>query len=250
VLTDKAIEWVGEQPSDKPWFLWLAYNAPHTPFHAPPIEMHSQGALPPFENGMNALPYYMAAIEAMDYQIGRLLDSVPADELENTVIIFMGDNGTPSAVVQAPYRSDSAKGTLFQGGVNTPLFVSGQSVFRRGLVNNLVSSVDLFSTLADIAGIENPNINDSISFKPLFSEDLVLRDYLYVEKDDAEQNIWAVSNGAYKLIVSASGNMQLYNLINDPYEQTDIISMGQLSTEHEAVLGELQSALDDIRVAM
>ena len=73
VFTDLAIDWVDNQSN--PWFLWLAYNAPHTPFQVPPSNMHSQGTLPEYAVGMDATPYYMAAIEAMDFQIGRLLES-------------------------------------------------------------------------------------------------------------------------------------------------------------------------------
>ena len=63
-FTDLAIDWVAAQT--KPWFLWLAYNAPHTPFHAPPAAMHSQGALATDQASINAdpMPYYMASIEA------------------------------------------------------------------------------------------------------------------------------------------------------------------------------------------
>jgi len=97
-FTDLTIDWVSQQ--DKPWFMWLAYNAPHTPFHSPPAEMHTQGNLAPYEEGADAMPYYMAAIETMDFQIGRLFDSFSSEERENTIIIFIGDNGTPNEVAQ------------------------------------------------------------------------------------------------------------------------------------------------------
>ena len=67
-ILDLSIDWINQQ--SKPWFMWLAYNAPHTPFHAPPSNMHSQGNLPAYNNGLDPIPYYMAAIEAMDFQIG------------------------------------------------------------------------------------------------------------------------------------------------------------------------------------
>ena len=85
-FTDLAIDRINSQ--EKPWFLWLAYTAPHTPFHAPPSNMHTQGNLPDYSSGMDAMPYYMAAIEAMDFQIGRLLDNIPANERNNTIIIL------------------------------------------------------------------------------------------------------------------------------------------------------------------
>ena len=64
--------------------------------------MHSQGNLAAYTNGKDPIPYYMGAIEAMDFQIGRLLDNIPESEKDNTVIIFIGDNGTPNQVAQSP----------------------------------------------------------------------------------------------------------------------------------------------------
>ena len=245
-LTNIAIDWIAEQ-QDKPWFMWMAYNAPHTPFHVPPASLHSQGNLPSYEDGMEALPYYLAAIEAMDYQIGRLLDSIPEGELENTVIIVMGDNGTPSSVAQFPYRQGSSKGSVYQGGVNVPLFVTGKDVTRSGLLENLATSTDLFSTISEIAGINEPNIHDSLSFKPLFTDDIHIRDYQYVEKEDGDVDIWAISNGDYKLVVYADGTKKLYHLVTDPYEEYDLVSAGSLSATEQAIIEELESELNTIR---
>lgn len=128
-FTDLAIDWVKEQ--EQPWFLWLAYNAPHTPFHLPPANLHSQGNLPSDQASINAnpQPYYMAMIEAMDTEIGRLLNSMTQAEKDNTIIIFIGDNGTPNQVAQ-DYRGTRVKGTVYQGGVNVPMIVSGKNVTR------------------------------------------------------------------------------------------------------------------------
>ena len=108
-LTDLAINWVGTQT--KPWFLWMAYNAPHTPFHLAPTDLHSQGNLATDAASIDAnpLPYYLSALEAMDAEMGRFLSSLSAEERANTVIIFIGDNGTPAKVVQSPYSRQTAK---------------------------------------------------------------------------------------------------------------------------------------------
>ena len=58
-----------------------------------------------------------AMIESMDTEIGRLLDNMDPGERENTTIIFMGDNGTPRRVIQAPYVNAQGKGSLYQGGI-------------------------------------------------------------------------------------------------------------------------------------
>jgi len=107
----------------------LAYNAPHTPFHLPPNNLHSQGVLPTDEASINAnpLPYYMSMVEAMDSEIGRLLSSLSEEEKDNTVIIFIGDNGTPQQVAQE-YNPIRVKSTLYQGGINVPMIISGKDV--------------------------------------------------------------------------------------------------------------------------
>lgn len=244
VFTDLSIDWVNDQT--EPWFLWLAYNAPHTPFHVPPSEMHSQGALQPYINGLDPVPYYMAAIEAMDYQIGRLLNNIPSDELENTVIVFIGDNGTPSQVAQSPYTSSTVKNTLHQGGINTPMFISGKGISRTGSDNNLVTSTDLFSTIAQIAGVSVSAIHDSKSFKSLFGQASTIREYQYSELNDGVSDRWTISNGVYKLMIDPDQGEEMYNLLVDSYETNDLLTR-VLSTTEQAAKIELEIALDSIR---
>jgi len=243
-FTDLAIDWISQQ--DKPWFMWLAYNAPHTPFHVPPSEMHSQGDLPAYEEGMDAIPYYLAAIEAMDFQIGRLLDDFTPEERDNTIIIFVCDNGTPNEVAQAPYLSTTVKGTLYQGGINVPMFISGKGVTRTGEDDNLITSTDLFATISEIAGVAGDEIHDSKSFKALFSQSTTIRDFQYTEKDNGTVDNWTIANGNYKLIEAANGNKELYELSIDPYEQNNLLD-GTLSTEETNAQAELEAELVRIR---
>ena len=245
VFTDLSIDWINDQSS--PWFLWLAYNAPHTPFHVPPDGMHSQGTLPDYEAGLDPMPYYMAAIEAMDHQIGRLFSEIPQEELDNTIIIFLGDNGTPNQVAQSPYSSTAVKGTLYQGGVNVPMFISGKGVNRTAEENSLICSSDLFSTIAELAGINLPEIHDSKSFKALLSSPASHRDYQYSEMNNGVNDLWTISNGDYKLIVNANGEEELYDLVNDPYEQNDL-TLGVLTPEAASGKEELKEELSKIRM--
>lgn len=243
-FTDLSIDWVNQQ--SKPWFLWLAYNAPHTPFHVPPGNMHNQGNLPEYVNGADPIPYYMAAIEAMDFQIGRLLDNIPADERENTIIIFLGDNGTPNDATQSPYSANTVKGTLFQGGVNVPMFISGKGVSRTGSDDNLITSTDLFATIAEIAGVNVSQINDSRSFNSLLSQASTIRSYQYSEMDDGNNDAWAIRNNRYKLIVNANGNEEMYDLTNDPYERDNLLSRA-LTSEEASAKSALETELINIR---
>ena len=245
-LTTMATDWVSSQ--NKPWFLWLAYNAPHTPFHVPPGNMHSQGSLPDYAMGMDATPYYMASIEAMDFQIGRFLESLSTDERENTIIIFIGDNGTPNQVAQVPYSSTKVKNTLYQGGINTPMFISGKGVSRRGTENQLLTGTDLFATLAEIAGLSLNEYNDSKSFKSLLTQSLSnpVRNYQYSELNDNGIDLWTISNGNYKLHVNSLGNQEYYYLSSDPYEANNLLNT-TLSPLEQNVKSDLENELARIR---
>lgn len=227
--TDLAIDWVDAQ--DKPWFLWLAYNVAHTPFHLPPSELHSQGNLSSDQASIdsNPEPYYMAALEAMDTEIGRLFDSMSEAQLANTIILFVGDNGTPARVAQAPFSNSKSKGTLYQGGINVPMIVSGKGVSRSGEEDALINTADLFATIANIAGSGAKAINNSISFFDLLSSTNVStkREVNYMDGSN-DVGEFAVRDEIFKLINLANGDQEFYNLINDPYESNNLL-LGTLS---------------------
>ena len=188
--------------------------------------MHNQGNLPNYSDGMDPMPYYLAAIEAMDFQIGRFLNGLSQQERDNTVIIFMGDNGTPNQAGQSPYTNNAVKGSLYQGGINVPLFVSGQGVQRIGDDFNLINSTDLFSTIAQLAGVSASEIHDSKSFKHLLTAEGNHREFQYSEMNAPNANKWTIANGHYKLIQGSDGLEELYNLESDPYETIDLIPTG------------------------
>lgn len=246
VLTDLAIDWLDQQSS--PWFLWMAHTAPHTPFHVPPIAMHQQGDLPPYTQNSDPTPYLMAAIEALDYETGRLIESIPQEELDNTVIIFMGDNGTSGQAAQQPYSRNFAKGSVYQGGVNVPLYVSGNGVTRTGEDDNLIVSTDLFSTIAELAGVDIAEIHDSKSFRSLLDSESTIRNYQYTEMNNPDRNLdlAAISNGQFKLIVNENGDDEMYNLTDDPYESNNLLTES-LSTAQQTAKDDLEAELIRIR---
>ncbi|WP_323756465.1 sulfatase-like hydrolase/transferase [Roseivirga sp.] len=248
-LTDLAIDWLGAQ--SQPWFLWMAYNAPHTPFHLPPSDLHHQGDLASDSGSIDAnpTPYYMAALEAMDTEIGRLLASIPEEERSNTIVIFIGDNGTPNRVAQAPYGRQKAKGTLYQGGVNVPMVVSGKGVTRGAGATEtaLVNSTDLFATIANLTGIENTTINDSQSFVAMLSQaNQEGRDVIYTEAIETNSAGYTIRNSKFKLIVFTNGNEEFYDLENDPYETENLLN-GTLSTTEASAKTELKNKALEIR---
>lgn len=251
-FTDLAIDWVAQQ--SQPWFLWLAYTAPHTPFHLPPTDLHSQGSLPSDEASIadNPLPYYLAMLESMDTEMGRLIDSMTEETLEDTVIIFIGDNGTPNQVAQE-YRSSRVKGTVYQGGINTPMIVTGKNVVRVNEVENaLINSTDLFATIADIAGTGITEMHDSISFKNLLTgSGSQTREYAYAEisGDTPEEINYTIRNATHKYILFEDGDEALYDLSTDPTEEVNLMVAARLplSVENETIKNELLAELQKIR---
>lgn len=246
-FTDLAIDWVDKQ--SKPWFLWLAYNAPHTPFHLAPTGLHSQGNLPSDSGSIDAnpMPYYMSAIEAMDSEIGRLLNSMTVAERGNTVIIFIGDNGTPNKVTQSPYSRSKSKNSLYQGGVNVPMVVSGVGVSRANVQEDaLIHTTDLFSTIVSIAGVNTSSRENSTSFFPLLTNSTATsRDYVYTEIDNNGIG-FAIRNATYKLIKYDTGVEEFYNLSIDAYENYNLIGT-TLSAESAAAKIALEAEVASIK---
>ena len=227
VITDLALEWVAEQ-GDKPWFLWTAYAAPHAPFHLPPADLHTRD-LGGTEAHIRANPrdYYLAAIEAMDSEIGRLLTGLPPDVRDNTLVIYIGDNGTPGRVIDADaYNRSRAKGSLYEGGIRVPLVVSGAGVTRAGERDAaLVNSVDLFATVSAVVGAPAAPALDSVSFAPLLSgRGVAPRRFNYSEFQGKRASGWAVRDAQLKLIEFDDGSRELYDLVADPREETNLMN--------------------------
>ena len=242
-LTDQAIDWVSSQT--QPWFLWLSYNAPHSPFHLPPTDLHDRN-LSGAQADINAnrRPYYLAAIEAMDTEFGRFWNSLPPADQDNTYVIFIGDNGTPGQVIDRNIAQNGSKSALFQGGVNTPMFVSGPGVTRRGeREDGLITHTDFFPTIVELAGGELSNYQDGKSFADILTSGTTPhRDYSYTNSLDG----WTIRNATHKLITYPDGSQDLFNLVNDPEEATDLLDG---SSDTSAVLTELTDEANRLRGA-
>lgn len=249
-LTDLAIEWINAQES--PWFCWLAYNAPHTPFHLPPATLHNQGDLPNDESSIeaNPLPYYLAMVESLDHEINRLFTSLNSTTLADTVIVFLGDNGSPGQVVQPPFSNGKAKGSLYQGGVHVPMVISGAGVSRQGVTEDaLITNVDLHNTFLEIAGLEIQDGLDSQSFYPLLQNSGVnQRRFNYTEVLSSRPNRsgYTIGTEEYKLMVFDNGNQALYRYDADP-NQTNNLLEENLDSDASAAYEALVSEANRIR---
>ncbi len=240
--TDLAINWINQQ--NQPWFCWLAHNSPHEPLHVPPAHMHAQGNLPADQDSIDAnpFPYFQAMLESTDYELGRLLDSLPQAVRDNTVVIFIGDNGTPRNVLQRPYAGKQSKSSLYQGGIHVPMVIAGPGITRQGEREDaLINFTDLFTTIVELAGYPLREYHDSKSFWPLLTQaGPSIRKCAYTEKITDNNSVagWTTRDETYKLIRFSDGVDEFYDLIADPYEKNNLLS-GTLTPQEQMAFDNL-----------
>ena len=237
-LTNNAISWIDNQT--KPWFLWLAHVAPHSPFQAPPEGTYTTT---PTDNRTT----YLSMVENLDFEINRLISSMDNETLENTVIIFIGDNGTPGQANNY-WPAGHAKSSIYEGGIRVPLIITGKSIERVNEVEaSLVQATDLHATILELAGVKLlGGTENSLSLKPSLSfENQVLKKINYTDYESGNTEYWATRNNTYKLIEDENGNEEFYNIITDLKEETNLI--GNLTSEQETIKTMLQQEAQTIR---
>ena len=238
-FTNAAIDWISEQ--EKPWFLWLSHVAPHSPFQLPPAGLFT------LDNPTTDRELYLATIEALDTEIGRLLDSMDAQTRANTLIIFMGDNGTPGGVLQA-YPNRHGKGSMYEGGLRVPMVISGAGVTRRGEQEyGLTQANDLHATLIEACSNDLPGgIHNSYSIRSSFTtSDAVERNFVYADQSNNDVEFWAIRDQDYKLIQNENGNQEFYNLSESILEENQLI--GNLSRQEREIRASLAAEAQVIR---
>jgi uncharacterized sulfatase len=167
---DPVWEFLSKQRSG-PFFLWFAPMLPHRP-HNPPerFRTHYRG------RGLSsqALDYY-ATITWLDEAVGHLLDFLQERQLRrDTLIVFLVDNGRdqPANTRVAPAGGDRGKGSIYEFGYRTPIVFSYPDRIRAGRRSSaLVSTVDVFATLVDYAGVPLPAHRKGISLRPTLEQD-------------------------------------------------------------------------------
>lgn len=154
---DDAIAQIESMP--EPWFLYLPLNASHGPWTPPPDDL-----LPaPLADDATDLERYASVLQAMDTEIGRLVEALAPYE-DRTTLIVMGDNGTPGYAVGGGRNPDRQKHTVYEGGVRVPLIVTGPHVAEPGSVSDaLVHVADIFPTVAHIAGVPLSGPDDALT---------------------------------------------------------------------------------------
>jgi arylsulfatase A-like enzyme len=242
-LVDEALAWI--RGRDEAWFAEIAFQAAHRPWHVPPgrlVGARRRATLPRSPNGSLPDPSqtcpdayaracYLAMVEALSAEIGRLLEALPADQRARTHVIFVADNGTPRPVSGAPRHQ--SKGQLYEGGIRVPLIVSGPSVVRPGRRSRaLVHTVDLYATVlelvtgrpADAFVPENVTL-DARSLVPLLRDEATaVHAQLLAERlrpGRAGGRGRAIRDERFKLI-QWQDREELYDLERDPQETRDL----------------------------
>jgi arylsulfatase A-like enzyme len=228
-----------------PFFLYLAYNAPHFPIEPPAEWLRRVQERAPAMNPKRALN--VALIEHLDDGIGRVLTALKDTGLDrNTLVLFTSDNGgsLPHAQNNDPWRD--GKQSHYDGGLRVPFTVRWPGKVAAGSLTDYAGlTFDIFATCLEAAGVTVPAGTDAISLMPVFRGETVTgatREMYFSRREGGGnyggKSYEAVIRGEWKLLQNSPYSaLELYNLKADPYERTNVID------ENPRIARELQQAL-------
>ena len=250
-----ALGWIkAVKDKDAPFFAYITTNAPHGPFIAPPSNTKRFTDLG--FGGRQAGFYGM--IENIDENMGRLQDKLEEWKLsENTILIFMSDNGMtgggggrPGKDLAKGYPFFNAgqkglKGSVDEGGVRVPFFVRWDGKYAPRDISRVSAHIDILPTLAAVAGAKLPpkQVEGRSLLPLLLGQKIRIPDrYLFSQKarwptgsepNKHQWNNFAVRNDRYRLV-----GQQLFDLLADPGQKTDV------AARHPGVVKEMRDAYD------
>ena len=269
IFTDNAISFI-EKNKEVPFFCYLSFNAPHTPLQVPDEYYELYANIDPSitfnkdnssevgmseKNKEDARKVY-AMVTNIDDNIKRVLDKLKELRLEeNTILIFMTDNGPQ----QLRYVSGmkGLKGSVYRGGTRTPFLLRYPAMIKGNRdINVLAAHLDVLPTLAHLCQVKTPenklldgrNLVPIINDKKLNWKNRSLFSYWTRRFPELYDNI-AIQNHEYKLVGRTNYNaaiqdFELYNILEDPNEQNNIVSSNieianGLKSELDNIYGEL-----------
>ncbi len=245
VLTDEALRFIEQPRGGQPWFCYLAYNTPHSPWRVPDEHWEKFSGLGLDEKAQCA----SAMVDNLDGNIGRLLARLSSQGLDaRTIVLFLTDNGANSPRYNAGMKG--YKGSVDEGGVRVPLFVRYPGVVAPGtVVRPIAAHIDLLPTLAELCGVELTAEHrarlDGRSLVPLLTSAAPPDDWpqrmLFTDSFRADQDP-ARTNGAVRTdrwrAVRQRGRWELFDLQADPGQERNV------AAAHPEVLASLQQAFD------
>lgn len=205
---------------NRPFFMYLAFNAVHTPLQAMRADYDALAQIPDHTERV-----YAAMVVALDRAIGRVMQALRDNNVDgNTLVIFTNDNGGAWYVglpdINAPYRG--WKATFFEGGIRTPFFARWPGRLPAGArIEGPASHIDIFATAAAAAGAAAPDNLDGVNLLPYLRGEARTPPHQRLFWRSGDYRV--VRDGAWKLQVSANPNrVWLFNLRDDPTEQHDL----------------------------
>ena len=251
-----AAEFIGKAgKSDKPYFCYVPFNAPHSPFQAPDEYIKKYSHI----KGEKKRIYY-AMITAMDDEIGRILKAIEASgKTDDTLVWFSSDNGGIGSISDNNKPLHGAKLTTFEGGVRVVACVKYPKLYPGGrVVKEPAAFIDVLPTVMGLAGITQEEAGckklDGVDLGPVLTgkaEKLAQRNLYFYHGQGGEHDEWSgVISGRWKMVVrgpkivlgnSDSGNIRVYDILNDPNEEND------LAAEKPECLKELYNTFAEFR---
>jgi arylsulfatase A-like enzyme len=217
---------------DEPFFLYLAYNAPHSPIQPPPDWLKKvkdrDPAIPEKRAKLAAL------IEHLDAGIGRVLETLKTAGLEeNTLVIFTSDNGGDlnCAATSGPLRD--GKGSMYEGGLRVPCFARWPGKIAAGSTTDRIAlTMDIFPTVIEPTGIERKAQIEGVSFLGTLlgrATPAPERDLFFIRREGGKafggQTSHSLRRGDWKLVLNRpTAKLELFNLQDDPLETRDLAS--------------------------
>ena len=240
LITDEAISFLDSRESDAdPFFLYLAYNAPHFGKGWSPSAQSPINIMQPQAEDLKRVSFiedkvsreFAAMAVSLDDGVGRVMDALEANGLaEDTLVVFLTDHGGDPVYGgnNEPYRGDKA--TLFEGGLRVPCIMRWPGKIAAGSRNKaLCSSLDLAPTFCDLAGIELEDDRlDGRELGPALFEGNRWEDRSLFWELGAHQELdrkpWsAMRTGDWKYLETPTEGEFLFNLSDDPYERSNLI---------------------------
>jgi arylsulfatase A-like enzyme len=223
-FSDEAVSFISRN-KDRPFFLFLSYNAPHTPLEATPKYL---ARFPDIKDKKRKT--YAAMVSAIDDGVGLLIESLRENNLEEkTIVAFLSDNGghtTKNASRNTPFRG--AKGDVWEGGHRVPFAMQWKGTLPSGVTyDQPVSSLDFAATMVTLSGamVSRDKPLDGVNLIPYLTGKKTgsPHEVLYLRKFDQQR--FSVRRGKYKLVIPhKAGRPQLYNLDEDMGETRDLAS--------------------------
>lgn len=229
ILTDEAVSFITKNKT-KPFFCYLAYNAVHTPIQAPPegdAKFADAKAIDPKyqDDTKGPIKTYLAMLENLDQGIGRVLESLKKEGIEEkTIVIFCTDNGGPFDPEQFNKPLHGNKHENWEGGVRTPFYIYWPGHTKAGTtIPAMVSHFDILPTLLEITGVPLPTDKplDGKSIVPLITgEATKIHDKLFWS-GGSDEPWWSTRQGDWKML-GYKADLKLFNLAEDPGEMKDL----------------------------